>query len=387
MQAVVLAAGEGQRLWPFTATKPKVMIKVADKPVLEYVIGALANNGIFDIILVVGYKSKRIKDFFGDGSKFGVNIEYAKQKQQLGTAHALKQAEKLIEDKFITLPGDNIIDSKTIKDALEPWTLVYKKVEESSKYGSVLLSNGKVSSVVEKSETNISNLANTGIYSLDKEVFERIGDETSLIPIINEIAWDKGLRGVESKGTWMDIVYPWDILKVNDLAMDFSGKYVSGKIESGSVIIGDVKIGDRTTIRANSYIKGPVVIGGGCEIGPSSVIMPSTSIGDNVSIGAHSYVQNSVINDNVILSPGCFIENSVIDRGCVIASRFTSSTGCSEIMIGNELNRVEAGVFIGENCKIGANVVAEPGTIIGNNSTVSSMKLIRGSLPDGSMVL
>lgn len=386
MQAVVLAAGEGQRLWPFTATKPKVMIKVADKPVLEYVIRALANNGIFDIVLVVGYRSKRIKDYFGDGSKFGVNIQYAKQEQQLGTAHALKQAESLIKDKFITLPGDNIIDSKTIKGAVEPWTLVYKKVEESSKYGSVLLSNGKVSSVVEK-ETNVSNLANTGIYSLNKEVFERIGDETSLIPIINEIAWERGITGVESKGTWVDIVYPWDILKVNDLAMDFSGKYVSGKVESGSVIVGDVKIGDKTTIRANSYIKGPVVIGEGCEIGPNSIIMPSSSVGDNVSIGAHSYVQNSVINDNVILSPGCFIENSVIDRGCVIGSRFTSSTGNAEIRIGAELNRVEAGVFIGENCKIGANVVAEPGTIIGNNSTISSMKLVRGSLPDGSMVL
>ena len=126
MQAVVLAAGEGQRLRPFTANKPKVMIKVANKPILEFVIEALREVGILDVIIVVGYKKSRIIDYFENGSKWGVKIEYAIQHQQLGTAHALKQAEKYIkDDKFLVLAGDNIIDPETIKRIREPWTLAY----------------------------------------------------------------------------------------------------------------------------------------------------------------------------------------------------------------------------------------------------------------------
>jgi len=388
MQAVVLAAGEGQRLWPFTAAKPKVMIKVAGKPILEYVVRALREAGIFDIVMVIGYRKERIMDYFGDGSQFGVKIKYAEQKQQLGTAHALKQAEEFIEDSFIVCPGDNIVDSKTIECALEPWTLVYKKVkpQEQTKYGSVIVDNGTVGCVVEKPEEFISNLANTGIYSFERSAFERIGNETSLIPIINDIASEFPLKAVETDGIWMDVVYPWDILKVNDLAMKFSGKIISGRIEGNVNIIGDVIIGEKTIIKGNSYIRGPVVIGEGCEIGPCSVIMPSTSIGNNVKIGANSYVSNSVINNSVFISAGCFIEDSVIDKGCVIGANFSASKGMAEIKIGNSLYSVETGVFVGENCRISSNVVVEAGTIIGNDSIVSSLKLLRGVLPDKSTV-
>jgi glucose-1-phosphate thymidylyltransferase len=365
------------------------MIKVAGKPILEYVIRALRESGILDVVLVVGYRKERIKDYFGDGRDFGVEITYAEQPQQLGTAHALMQAKEFIRGSFIVCPGDNIVDSRTIKCALEPWTLVYKKIrlDGELKYGMVLIDNGKVDCVVEKSEKLVSSLANTGIYSFEKVVFERIGNETSLIPVINDIASEFSLKGVETDGLWMDIVYPWDIPKVNDLAIDFSGKSIAGRIEGNVNIIGDVKIGENTIIRGNSYIRGPVVIGSGCDIGPNSVILPTTSIGDNVRIEANSYISNSVINNNVIMAAGCFLEDSVIDKGCITGMRFTAGKGSAEMKIGDEIHTVEAGVFIGENCRIAANVVAEPGTVVGNNSSISSLKLLRGILPDMSMVL
>ncbi len=385
-QAVILAAGEGQRLRPFTATKPKVMLKVANRPILEYVVSASREAGILDIIMVVGYRKERIIDYFGNGADFGVKIRYAVQEQQLGTAHALKQAKDLVDDSFLVLPGDNIVDAKTIRFALEPWTLVYKRVSEVSKYGAVVVENGRVKEIVEKPRDVVSNLANTGIYSFTKDIFDRMGDETSLVSVVNSLAKEMEIRAVEN-GTWMDIVYPWDILKVNDLAMTLSGKKIAGKIEQSATIIGDVQIGKNTVIRGNTYIKGPVIIGEGCEIGPNTVIMPSTSIGDNVKIGAHSFVANSVINDSVVLAAGCFVEDSVIDRGCVTGAKFTASSGLAEIKVGNEVHSIEAGVFIGENCRIAANVVAEPGTVIGNDSAIASLKLVRGVLPDKSTVL
>ncbi|NOY10516.1 MAG: NTP transferase domain-containing protein, partial [Archaeoglobi archaeon] len=100
MKAVILAAGEGQRLRPFTVSKPKVMIKVGNKPILQYVVEALRDSGIMDIVMVVGYRKDRVMSHFGDGKRFGVRVEYAFQEQQLGTAHALKQAENLVSDEF-----------------------------------------------------------------------------------------------------------------------------------------------------------------------------------------------------------------------------------------------------------------------------------------------
>ena len=110
MKAVILAAGEGSRLKPFTATRPKVMIPVGNKPILEYVINALQASGIIDIVMIVGYKREKIMDYFQDGHKWGVNITYLEQFQQLGTAHALKQASHIIKDHFLVINGDTVID-------------------------------------------------------------------------------------------------------------------------------------------------------------------------------------------------------------------------------------------------------------------------------------
>jgi len=386
-EAVILAAGEGQRLQPFTATKPKVMIKVANRPIMEYVVNALKSAGIWEITLVVGYKKERITDYFGDGSDFGVKIQYVQQKQQIGTAHALKQAEDMVGDTFIVLPGDNIIDFRTLASIEEPWTLLYQRVKEVSKYGAVILEDGKVVAIVEKPVEETSQLANTGIYTLTNEIFDEIRDETSLVAVINSIAREREIKAVENPGVWMDLVHPWDVLKENEHAMFFSGKSIAGRLEDKTTIIGHVRIGKNTIIKGNTYIRGPAVIGEGCEIGPNAVVMPSTSIGDNVTIGAHTYISNAVINGGVIIAAGSYLENSVVSSGCVIGARFTASSGLAELKVGKEWHSLETGVFIGEGCSIGANVLAEPGTLIGSNSTIASMNSIRGAIPSASKVL
>lgn len=387
-QAVILAAGEGQRLQPFTARKPKVMIEVANQPILEYVVRAVRGAGIFDIIMVVGYHRERVMDYFGDGSRFGVKIRYVVQEQQLGTAHALKEVKEMVEGAFVVLPGDNIIDAASVGCALEPWTLVYQVVANVSKYGVVVLDDGRVSSIVEKPDKEaVSHLVNTGIYALREDIFDEIGDETSLVAVLTSLLGKFEFVGVENQGVWMDMVYPWDILRLNDLAMRSVAKQIAGKIEKNVTIIGDVRIGAKTVIRGNTYIKGPVVVGEGCDIGPNTVIMPSTTIDDNVVIGSHAYIADSVINKRVILAPGSFVERSVLDRGCVVGSRFTASNGLTELKIGEEWCSTETGVFIGEDCEIGSNVVCEPGTIIGNKSSISSTKHLQGRIPDQSTVL
>ena len=112
MKAVILAAGEGKRLRPFTETLPKVMLPVANKPIVEHVVDALTANGITDILMIVGYKKESIMQHFKSHEK--TNITFVNQDKQLGTAHALLHAEEHIDDEFLVLPGDNIINSSSL---------------------------------------------------------------------------------------------------------------------------------------------------------------------------------------------------------------------------------------------------------------------------------
>ena len=128
-QAVILAAGEGQRLRPFTVTKPKAMLSVAGKPILSYAVESLIQNGIRNIVLVVGYRKEQVFDYIGSGEQFGAHITYVIQERQLGTAHALAQANDVTEDEFLVLPGDNLIGTDTIAQflAMRPEAVLVKE--------------------------------------------------------------------------------------------------------------------------------------------------------------------------------------------------------------------------------------------------------------------
>jgi glucose-1-phosphate thymidylyltransferase len=387
MQAIILTAGEGQRLRPFTAYKPKSMIKVANKPILEFIVESLKKSGVTDIVMVVGYKKERIMNYFGDGNEFGVKIRYAFQNQQLGTAHALKQAKDFAADEFLVIPGDNIIDYRTLSKVDEPFTILYKRLPEVSKYGVLFLKNNHLERIVEKPEEMTGGLANTGIYCLDRGVFDEIGDETSLVSVINGMI-EKGYSfKAEEAEKWLDVVYPWDILKLNDLSMDFEGKKISGKVESGVTIIGDVVIGEGSVIRGNTYIYGPVIIGEQCRIGPNCIIFPSTAIGDSSTIEPLSYIENSVIGEGVRIGAGSHLKNSVVDSGTIIDCGFKALSGEAEITICDEWHCTEAGAFIGEGVRVGSGVIAKPCSIIGNFAKIAELKVISGLIPDNSVVL
>src|SRR3972149_3751795 len=110
MKAIVLAAGEGARMGPFTASEPKVMIRVGNRPILEHVLRALAAEGVTAIVLTVGYRRERIMSYFQDGKAFGAKIEYVVQNKQIGTAHALLEARAKVDGPFLALNGGNLLD-------------------------------------------------------------------------------------------------------------------------------------------------------------------------------------------------------------------------------------------------------------------------------------
>jgi len=388
-QAVILAAGEGQRLRPFTATKPKVMLSIAGRPILQYVIESLAQNGIRNIVLVVGYKREQVFDYLGSGEQFGVDITYVIQERQLGTAHALAQAKAVIENDFLVLPGDNLIEDKTIARfaSMKPIAMLVRRVDNPVRYGVVTIEKGMVKNIVEKPKEAGSNMINTGIYAFTTEIFDFIEAELDIPDVLNSmIIQGECLNAQETDGAWLDIVYPWDILNLNDAVLRQIPAKLGGTIETGVSIKGVVSVGKDTVIRSNSYVAGPVVIGNGCDIGPNVCILPATSIGDNVTISPFSDIKNSVIGNDVNIGSGCIIHDSVIDKGCMIKGHFTASSSQAEVKVDDEHHLVTVGAMLGEGCSLGNGVVAQPGVIMGNYSQIQALKLISGRLPDRSLV-
>jgi len=200
------------------------------------------------------------------------------------------------------------------------------------------------------------------------------------------IAQGRSLHAYETDGTWLDVVYPWDILSLNGLILRQIKPEMGGVIERGVSLRGLVSVGKNTVIRANSSVIGPVVIGDGCHIGPNVCILPATSIGDNVTVAPFTEVENSVIGSDVSLGPGSIIQDSVIDQGGVVGGHFTAAAGEAEVKINDEHHSVKVGAMLGEGCSIGSGVVAQPGAILGSYSRVKALKLISGRLPDRSLV-
>ncbi len=389
-QAVVLAAGEGERLRPFTASKPKVMIKVANKPIMQYVVEALERNGIRRIIFVVGYKKEKIMDYFEDGKALGVEIDYVFQKHLLGTGDALKQAEGKTDDKFLVLPGDNVIQADTISDSglldIDENGILIKVHNDVSKYGVVTVENGMIKDIIEKPSKEISNLVNTGIYAFEQGIFAFLDDDL-ISGLLSMIRRGNRVKACETHGAWLDAVYPWDILSLNGIVLRENPAEVKGKIERGVTIDGRVTIGKNSVIRANSYVKGPVIIGENCEIGPNACIFPSTSIGNDVTIGAFTEIKNSVLTDMVKIGSFSAIQDSIFDSGSYTEGGFIARSEEADIEIGGEHRRVKVGAMVGEYCEIGSNVIAYPGTIIGNRCRIKSMRELSGRIPDGSLVV
>lgn len=389
-QAIILAAGEGQRLRPFTAVMPKVMLSIADKPILQYVIEALTENGIRRIVMVIGYRKDQVQDYFGSGQNFGVEIEYVVQSQQLGVGHAIKQAETLADERFMVIMGDNMVDPETIESLTQATsdTILTKTIEDSSRYKSVLIRDGMVYDVITPSSEQVSGPIDIGAYVFTKKIFGYIGDDVNLTPILQKMLADgHEITALQTEGFWQDAVYPWDILKLNDSRLSMISPSLGGTIEEGVQIKGSVAIGDGTVIRSNSYIVGPVIVGENCEIGPNTCLFPSTSVGNGTIISPFTVIRNSSIGSNVAIGPGASISNSIFASGTSIGSHFSALSSECTMKIENEYHLADMGAIIGNYCRLGDNVIMEPGVIVGNNCRINPLKLVGENIPDNGLVI
>lgn len=365
------------------------MLPIANKPILRYVIEALAQAGLRHIVLVVGYRREEIQDYFGSGKKFEVDIKYIVQKTQVGTADALKQARDVAATRFLVLPGDNIIEADTLLPLVSTSgnAIAVKYRENVSQYGAIIVKKGKVAHIIEKPEVAVSYLVNTGIYALDQDTFTFIEQENDLPQVLQTMV-EQGYSfdALETKATWLDAVYPIDILRLNEAMVTRLPASTGGIMDAGVTVKGKVAIGNGTKVRANSYLAGPVVIGDNCDVGPTVCVFPATSIGNNVTISPFCQIKNSVIGNDVVIGSNCNIQDSIIAPGCVIGNGLTVRT--REIMLENEKQGhiAKLGALLGDFCELEDNIVIHAGVSLGVRARVRSMKVIDEDIPEGGLV-
>jgi len=325
MKAVILAAGEGTRMRPLTASCPKVMLPVANRPILEHIIVAARDAGIDGFVCVVGYMGDVIRDYFGDGSRLGVRIDYVAQKEQLGTAHAIGMASRSVGARFLVLNGDAIVtppDLRALIGLEGDIILATKELENPAGYGVVKIEGGRVARLIEKPDHAAGSLVNAGIYLFSGAIFDAIREtgesirgEYEITDSINALAGDLNI-GYSMLDTWIDIGRPWNLLDANEYLLDDIDSEIAGIAEPYATLHGNIRVGKGSIIRNGSYITGPVIIGENCDIGPNCFIRPSVSIGDDVRIGNAVEIENSIVMDRTNIGHLSYVGDSVIGRGC-----------------------------------------------------------------------
>lgn len=366
---------------PLTLARPKVMLPVGGKPLLDQIVTRAHEAGVNRFVFVVGYQKETIMDHFGDGSDLNVKIEYVVQEEQLGTGDALKMTEYLAEDRFFVLNGDVLTDAASLRKMAESdeMGVAAKRVEDPYRYGVFEVEDGLVKSVVEKSRSPPSNLANAGIYIFEKKIFEALAEvevsergEYELTDGLNLLI-EKGEKiAVTELEDWIEIGRSWDILAANEVLLPPKVHGVLGEVEANAILLGKVSVGKGSIVRSGSYIVGPVIIGEDCDIGPNCFIRANTSIGDNVHIGNAVEIKNSTIMDNTNVAHLSYVGDSVIGSNCnfgagtIVANLRHDNANIMSYVKGEKVDsgRRKLGVIIGENVKTGINTTIYPGTVI-----------------------
>lgn len=412
MKAIILSAGEGSRMRPLTLTKPKTMLPVAGKPIIQYNIESLRNNGITDILLIVRYKEEMVRNYFGDGRDFGVNITYKTQKDFLGTANAISYGEDFIDESIIVLNGDIILDDEVIGEIIEKYNeekpdtlMVLTEVEDPSAFGVVEIEKGYIKNIVEKpkKEEAPSNLVNAGIYIFNKDIFDKInrteiserGEYEITDSVSLQIEEGKEVKGYKTSKDWIDVGRPWELIEVNESLIGDLKTEIKGIVEGGAFIHGNVHLDEGSIIRAGVYIEGNVYIGKNCDIGPNSYIRGNSYFGDNVHVGNAVEIKNSIIMENTNVSHLSYVGDSVIGSNCNIAAgtnianlRFDNATIKTKIKDKKiDSGRRKLGAIIGDSVKTGINSSFSPGVKVGFNSTIGSGVLLYDDVPSDTRVL
>lgn len=347
MKAVLMAGGEGSRLRPLTLTRPKPLVPVCNRPIMEHIINKLKGHGIEDILVTLYYLGDEIQSFFGDGSCWGVNLLYSVEETPLGTAGAVKLLEKHLDDTFVIMSGDSMTDIDVNaavafhKKSKSMATIVLTRVDTPLEYGVVIIDEaGRIVRFLEKPGWGevFSDTVNTGMYIIEPEVLKMMKPDTKydwsndIFPMLLKLG--KPIFGSVQGGYWCDIGNLKQYREVHEDILEgrIRDVLLNGKREKNGPLVGE-----DTEIAESARVSPQALIGANCRIKAGAVINEFTVIGDNCIVDEKASLTRTIVWNNTYIGKGARVVGSLVCRNNVI----------------NENVRVQDGAIIGDSCVIG----------------------------------
>ncbi|MET9297311.1 glucose-1-phosphate thymidylyltransferase [Streptomyces sp. NPDC003077] len=347
MKALILSGGMGTRLRPLTHAMPKQLIPLANKPVLFHALEAVRDAGITEAGVIVGDWHKEIRQAVGDGSRFGLRVEYLYQEAPFGLAHCVLIARDFLgDDDFAMYLGDNVFGdgitgpAEHFRRTRPAAQVAVTPVDAPQEYGVVETDpGGRVRALREKPRRPRSNLAVTGAYFFTPLVHDAVRaiepSRRGEREITDALQWlvDQGhdVRAVEVTGWWKDTGRVEDILDGNRLLLDGIESRVEGSVDAASTALGPVVVAPGARI-VRSHLRGPLVIGADCVV-EDSYIGPHTAIGAGCVLN-EAGVTDSILLDGAAVSDVNGIHASVIGRSARVGAT-AAGTSRHRLVVGD----------------------------------------------------
>jgi len=391
--AVVLAAGEGIRLRPLTANRPKPMLPAATRPILEHVLNALIDAGVDDIHLVVGYQANRVRSHFGPTYR-EVPITYHTQRNQLGSGHALLQARDGPEGSFLLVNGDQIVDHRIVEAVGDSHgdaaTMAVVEGPEAVDYGAVSLDDDdEITELVEQPASGEFRLFNAGVYAFSQRIFETLETlsvergELPLTEAIQALIDDEShaVEGIRTDHFWMDATHPWDLLSL-------SRELLSRGWVDVPTAEPDIHVAESAHIHPEATLVGPVVVDSDAVVEAGAVVGPYAAVGASATVGAGAVLRDVVIDTDTAIGPNTTAIELVAGQGCEIGPALTAGGGPADVVLDEEVySDVDLGGVIADRVDVGGGATLEPGALVGPDATVSDGVVVRGHIDAGSEVV
>jgi len=359
MKAVIMAGGEGTRLRPLTSNAPKPLLPLVNRPMMEHIIDLLKRHGIDDIVVTVAFMANAIRDYFGDGSDFGVTVAYATEETPLGTAGSVRNAMDLLTERFVVISGDVLTDidlgaiiaEHERNEALA--TIGLAHVENPLEFGIVITrEDGTIERFLEKPTWGqvFSDTINTGIFVLEPEIFDHIAADRP-VDFSGEVfpdllAQGKPLHGAITEGYWEDVGTLEAYMRAHKDILD-------GKVRveiPGFEVRPGVWLGESAELNPDATVVGPAVIGENCRIEADAVIGEYSVLGANVRVRHDAFLERTVVNDHSYLGEAVRLRGTVIGRACDLRKGVRTEEG---VVLGDEC-------FLGEEASIASGVKVYP---------------------------
>ena len=386
MKAIILAAGEGTHLSPFSETRPISMVGVAGRTLMNNTFDLLKSAGISDIFVVAGHKKEKVLEQLQELNNNGLNLHHVEQKRKLGIGNAVQQVKsKILPGEYFLLAYGDILTAENIfSKTLQSFHSFKCPIASiclppsNQMFGNVFLNaRMEITKIIEKPKgNNLGNYVLSGVFILPASFFNLLESSgNSMEKGLKKVVSGDGLRASMWEDDWLDVVYPWEILMANRMIMDSWQETSIAKtatLEANVTLQGVVRVEDGAIIKSGAVLEGPCCIGEGSYIGNNSLVRSYTSVAKNCSVGSGVELKNCVVMDNTQIGRLSFIGDSVLGEnvdmgaGCMTVNRnvdwkpISVKNGKRSIITGMK----KLGAFLGDGVVVGAGNTLKPGTVI-----------------------